>query len=192
MSKAKKATVKPVEEIKSTVETVETEAEVKPEQTKKSITALSNEDLLVELYKRKIAPVRGDDGHLIRQIAYMQIKEHDANVLPEDTATGKKYRKMVVKFNRNGASTSTAPYVAITHNGVNYFCPYEKEVSLPEYVIKGPVDDAIETRVQFTGDFRKDGSYIYNYSNNNVLNYTFVRWDDEEDKNANPIEGALE
>lgn len=153
-------------------------AEVKqPETSTVNYTTLPNEVLMDELFKRGIDIPMSDDGKLVRKVAVQKLLKWEEAAKPLNS-----YRKMRVVFHRSGRE-SEAPYVFLSLNGVAYQAPYEKEVELPEPVIRACVDNATIDEMEFTGEIDGQGRAIYKENKIKSHPYTFLGYVEESKDN---------
>lgn len=99
-----------------------------------------------ELFKRNLFIPTDEEGKLIR--------EHAISLLQDWEATHKydeKPRKCRVIFHHS-MNPSAGPYVFASLNEKTYQAPYEKEVVLPEYVLRECIDRAVTTNIVYEED----------------------------------------
>ncbi|KYC52201.1 MAG: hypothetical protein AMQ22_00928 [Candidatus Methanofastidiosum methylothiophilum] len=156
-----KETVKDLEKV------VDTKEKLKELSPYKFYNNMKDADLMDELFKRGIDIPVDEHNKLVRPIAIKKVIKWDDAARPLNS-----YRKMKVIFHRSGRE-GEAPYVFLSLNGVAYQIPYEKEVELPEPVIRGCADNAVTTEYEFTG-INDKGSATYNERVVRACPYTFL------------------
>ena len=143
----------------------------------KSYSKMKNNELRVLLIEREIelSNVIDDDGKLIRKAAYAKLKKWD-----EEHPTPKKDRMMKVVFHKTPEETA-APFVFLALNGKAYQAPFEKEVEIPETVIRACCDHAKRREFINTGETDENHRVIYNEVEIHTQPYTFIEYVDKED-----------
>lgn len=133
---------------------------------------LMKDDALVEeCYRRGIDVPINEGGKIIRKIAISKIAAWEEMAKPLSAA-----RKMKVIFHRTGRQEE-APYVFLSLNGTAFQVPYEKEVSLPEPVVRACCDDAAMTEYDFKGQDLENGKAIYEERVVRTVPYTFLGYE---------------
>jgi len=150
----------------------------------KPYNELTEDELTCLLYDRDIdinKLPRSVEGRLIRHIAISELRKWD-KLHEEVVLTPAQTRNVVCVFHAPPYNDERGlPYLQIGHNGRSFYIPYNVEVTLPKYVLDGPVKDAVETQLRFSGKVNDQGRWIYDKHDVNVVNYTFVRYADEAD-----------
>ena len=106
----------------------------------------TNDYLRDELFKRKLFIPTDDEGKLIRAHAITLLQEWETEH-PYD----KKPRKCRVIFHHS-MNPSAGPYVFASINEKNFQAPYEKEVIIPEYMLRECVDRAVTKSIVYEED----------------------------------------
>lgn len=142
---------------------------------KVNFATMSDERLMECLFERGIE-IPTDDGRLVRKVAIQKLIAWEDNAKPLDS-----YRKVRCIFQRSGRENE-APYVFLSLNGTAYQVPYDKEVLLPEPVIRACVDLAVQTDLTLTEETDRSGNMRYNEKQIRSVPYTFLGYADEASK----------
>jgi hypothetical protein len=113
-----------------------------------------------------------DNGKLVRNVAVSKLRAHEQAARPLNS-----YRKMRVIFHRSGKEAE-APYVFMALNGTAYQAPYEKEVSIPEPVIRGCIDNAVVTEYEMKDFDTVKGATNYDERVIRAVPYTFLGYEE--------------
>lgn len=135
---------------------------------------LKNNELHTLLHQRSLEAVLGDDGKLIRQIAVDKLKKWDAE--NEETPT----RMCRAVFHKTG-DEAALPYVFLALNGKTYQAPYDKEVVIPEHVLKACCDNAKRTTYRMDGIDKETGLVKYRKDTIHTQPYTILGYVEEEE-----------
>lgn len=153
---------------KATAEEMKAEAVEHAEFVKINFQTLKDEALADQLIMRGLDVPLDENGRIMRKVAINRIIKWEDDAKPLD-----QFRKMRVVFHRTGREEENQ-YVFLSLNGVAYQIPYEREVALPEPVIRSCCDDAIMTVSEFKGMDLESGKAIYNERNVHTVPYTFL------------------
>lgn len=113
-----------------------------------------------------------DNGKLVRLPTITALKAHEEAARPLSS-----YRRMRVIFHRSGKEAE-APYVFMSLNGHATQAPYEKEVSIPEPVIRACIDNAVMTEYEMKDFDTATGSTKYDERVIRTVPYTFLGYED--------------
>jgi hypothetical protein len=157
--------------VKSTSSELLEKKEQNTKDEKVNFVLLKDDALIEECYRRGIDVPINENGKIIRKIAISKIAAWEDMAKPLSAA-----RKMRVVFHRTGRQEE-APYVFLSLNGTAFQVPYEKEVSLPEPVVRGCCDDAAMTEYDFKGQDLVNGKAIYEERVVRTVPYTFLGYE---------------
>lgn len=125
-------------------------------------------ELRALLHERNLEAPLGDDGKLIRKIAMDMLKKWD------EENEEKPERFVRVVFHKS-AEEASLPYVFLSLNGKAYQAPYEKEVVIPESVLRSCCDLAKRTERRMSNKPTQSGKNLH-YEEYSVMTqpYTFL------------------
>ena len=106
----------------------------------------TNDYLCDELFKRHLFIPTDDEGKLIRAHAITLLQEWETEH-PYD----QKQKKCRVIFHHS-MNPSAGPYVYASINEKNFQAPYEKEVVIPEYMLRECIDRAVTKSIVYEED----------------------------------------
>lgn len=133
----------------------------------------TDNELRALLHERMIEMPVDEDNKLIRKIAIAELKKWDSNNVVRDD------KKMRVVFHRS-PSDAAAESVFLALNGTAYQAPYEKEVVLPESVIRACCDCAMNSHYRNTGKVDANNRVIYDEEIIHTQPYTFLGYVEEK------------
>ena len=140
----------------------------------------TNDYLRDELFKRKLFIPTDDEGKLIRAHAITLLQEWETEH-PYD----KKPRKCRVIFHHS-MNPSAGPYVFASINEKNFQAPYEKEVIIPEYMLRECIDRAVTKSIVYEEDeFGRTQTVEHKTP---VYPYTMLGYVEEEEQEEKPAE----
>lgn len=140
----------------------------------------TNDYLRDELFKRKLFIPTDDEGKLIRAHAITLLQEWETEH-PYD----QKQKKCRVIFHHS-MNPSAGPYVYASINEKNFQAPYEKEVVIPEYMLRECIDRAVTKSIVYEEDeFGRTQTVEHNTP---VYPYTMLGYVEEEEQEDNPAE----
>lgn len=133
----------------------------------------SSDYLRDELFKRNLFIPTDDEGKLIRAHAISLLQDWESNH-PYDV----KPRKCRVIFHHS-MNPSAGPYVFASVNEKNFQAPYEKEVIVPEYMLRECIDRAVTTNIVYEED--EFGRTQTKEQKTPLYPYTMLGYVDEEE-----------
>lgn len=142
--------------------------------TKDKLNLLKDEQLANQLFIRGLDVPLDENSRIMRKVAIQRIVKWEDESKPLSS-----YRKMRVIFHRTGREEENA-YVFLSLNGTAYQVPYEKEVALPEPVVRGCCDDAVMTSNDYKGIDLESGKALYNERDVHAVPYTFLGYVEAE------------
>jgi len=160
--------------VMETTAELEQAAEENVEYTKEKFNLLKDEQLANQLFIRGLDVPLDENSRIMRKVAIQRIVKWEDESKPLSS-----YRKMRVIFHRTGREEENA-YVFLSLNGTAYQVPYEKEVSLPEPVVRSCCDDAVMTANEYKGVDLENGKALYNERDVHVVPYTFLGYVEAE------------
>lgn len=143
----------------------------KPTATNLGFASASDTDLMGMMLDRNLE-IPLDNGNLVRRAAIDKLKSYEEAAKPL-----RDYRRMRVIFHRSGKEAES-PYVFMSLNGTAYQAPYEKEVSIPEPVIRGCIDTAVVTEYEMKDFDPASGSTRYEERVIRAVPYTFLGYEE--------------
>ena len=153
---------------------VDNTVEVKAAPAKKiNFATLSDTELMNNMTERGLE-IPLDNGKLVRLPAIHKLRAYEEAARPLSS-----YRKMRVIFHRSGKEAE-APYVFMSLNGTALQAPYEKEVVIPEPVIRGCIDNAVMTEYELKDFDPAKGASTYEERVIRTVPYTFLGYVDAE------------
>jgi hypothetical protein len=117
--------------------TTTTTTRKEPTITNNKYTTYKDVELVSELRSRGRAAIIDQDGRVMRAEAIRILLELDAEAITNT-------RKVRVIFH-DSSNPSAGPYVFASINDRNFQAPYEKEVVVPEYMLRECIDRAVTT-----------------------------------------------
>lgn len=136
-------------------------------------TKQTDNELRTLLHERGIEMPVDEDKKLLRKIAISELKKWDtANAPRED-------KQMRVIFHRSPAE-GAGSYVFLALNGRAYQAPYEKEVVLPESVVRACCDNALNVQFRNTGKVDENQRVRYEEEVIHTQPYTFLGYVEEK------------
>lgn len=99
-----------------------------------------------ELFKRRLFIPTDENGKLIREHAITLLQEWETTHSYDENK-----RKCKVIFHHS-MNPSAGPYVFASVNEKNFRAPYEKEVVVPEYMLRECIDRAVTTNIVYEED----------------------------------------
>ena len=136
--------------------------------SKGEFNLLKDEALANQLFIRGLDVPLDENGRVMRKVAIQRIINWEDESKPLSA-----YRKMRVIFHRTGREEENS-YVFLSLNGIAYQVPYEKEVSLPEPVIRSCCDNAVMTTNDYKGIDLENGKAIYAERDVHTVPYSFL------------------
>lgn len=133
----------------------------------------TNDYLRDELFKRNLFIPTDDESKLIRQHAITLLQEWETTH-PYD----EKQKKCRVIFHHS-MNPSAGPYVFASINEKNFQAPYEKEVIVPEYMLRECIDRAVTTNIVYEED--EFGRTQTKEQKTPLYPYTMLGYVEEED-----------
>ena len=138
---------------------------------RKTFVTMTDSELMNEMLERGLE-IPMDDGKLVRGVALKKLSKKAKESMSLDS-----FRKMRVIFHRTGKE-SEAPYVFMSLNGTAFQAPYEVEVSIPEPVIRGCIDNAVSTEYDMKDFDSVKGSTNYSEKSVRAYPYTFLGYEE--------------
>jgi hypothetical protein len=145
------------------------------EPKKINYSALNDTELMNMMVERGLE-IPLDNGKLVRMPAIRGLKAYEEAARPLSS-----YRRMRVIFHRSGKEAE-APYVFMSLNGYATQAPYEKEVSIPEPVIRGCIDNAVMTEYEMKDFDTASGTTKYEERVIRTVPYTFLGYEEPTTK----------
>lgn len=140
----------------------------------------TNDYLRDELFKRHLFIPTDDEGKLIRAHAITLLQEWETEH-PYD----QKQKKCRVIFHHS-MNPSAGPYVYASINEKNFQAPYEKEVVIPEYMLRECIDRAVTKSIVYEEDeFGRTQTVEHKTP---VYPYTMLGYVEEEEQEEKPAE----
>lgn len=140
----------------------------------------TNDYLRDELFKRHLFIPTDDEGKLIRAHAITLLQGWETEH-PYD----QKQKKCRVIFHHS-MNPSAGPYVYASINEKNFQAPYEKEVVIPEYMLRECIDRAVTKSIVYEEDeFGRTQTVEHKTP---VYPYTMLGYVEEEEQEEKPAE----
>lgn len=130
-----------------------------------------------ELFKRNMFIPLDENNKLIRKHAISLLQEWET---VHSDSNGSRKCRVIFHASMN---PSAGPYVFASVNDKTYKAPYEKEVQIPEYILRECIDRAVTTDYKFADDDNTGRAKRIEVKTP-VYPYTFMGYVDEEKSTA--------